>query len=172
MCVAFQALEIIAGEKMARTDGFGRVLKQEAIRTSSLISVMLDDERLSRERGQKKRSDRRACGVNHIRLPNELQELTEARAANYAKWERTVVVVTCWRLCRQSHIEFCKSLFISELSEAASKGKDYGLHPADTGRKEMAVDEEFHCGICWETSWERNTTTCKTIPTPMLVIRD
>ncbi len=148
------------------------MMKQEAVRASGLISVMLDDERFAREISEQERSERRTRDVNHVRRPNELQKLAEARAANHSKWERGVIVVPRRSLCGQSDIELSGPPFIADLREAPGERKDDSLHPADAWRKEMAVDEEFHPRIPTETDRERGVSPCETISTTSLVIRD
>src|SRR5258708_38159837 len=63
------------------------------------------------------------------------------------------------------------SVRIKKSGKARGEGKDDGLHSADAGRKEMAVDEEFHPGNSSETSRERGVSTVKAISMTSLVIR-
>jgi hypothetical protein len=69
------------------------MMKQEAVRASGLISVVLDDERLARKPSEKEGSKRRPGNVHHIGFSNELPQLDESWLADHAKWMFTVFVV-------------------------------------------------------------------------------
>ena len=146
-------------------------MKQKAVRACGLISMVFDNQRLAREICQQEWRQCRPSHVDDIRRSNESQEFAEPRTTNHAKGERTVVVASCRSLRNQGDIEFRKTLCITDLREATGEGKDDSLHPADAGRKEMAVDEELHPDISSETGRERGVSKCKTIPTTSLVIR-
>src|SRR5260370_10274886 len=78
---------------MARTDGFGRVLKQKAVRAGGLVTMVFDDEWLARKPGEKERSKGRPGSVEHIGFPDEPPKLDEIRIADHAKCRRTIIVV-------------------------------------------------------------------------------
>src|SRR5260370_34827830 len=123
----------MASQKMPSTDGLGGVMKQKAVRTGGLVSMVFDKKRLARKPSEKKGSERGPGNVHHIGFSNEMPQMDEPWHADHAKWERTVVVAPCRSLCSQSDIEFRDPLFITDLREPAGEGKDDNPHPADAG---------------------------------------
>src|SRR5258708_23022060 len=156
---------------MPSTDGLGGVMKQKAVRTGGLVSMVFDKKRLARKPSEKQGSEGRPGNVHHIGFSNELPQVDEPWFADHAKWKFKIVAIPCRGSRDKRNFELRRSVRITKSGKATGEGKDDSLHPADAGRKEIAVDEEFHPGNSSETGRERGVSTVKSISATTLVNR-
>src|SRR5260370_18931969 len=91
--VAIQGLAIIGGQKMPSTDGLGGEMKQKAVRTGGLVSMVFDKKRLARKPSEKQGSEGRPGNVHHIGFSNELPQLDESYLADNAKRKAPIVTI-------------------------------------------------------------------------------
>jgi hypothetical protein len=66
-------------------------MKENTVRTNSLISVMLNHDRFARKPSEKKRNHRGSRKMNNIRSENQTPELDDSWLPNHLKWQRTIV---------------------------------------------------------------------------------
>ena len=146
-------------------------MKQKAVRTGGLVAMVFDKKRLARKPSEKQGSEGRPGNVHHIGFSNELPQMDESWLADHAKRKVTIVAIPCRGLRDKRNFELRRAVRITKSGKATGEGKDDSLYPTDAGRKEMAVDEEFHPSNSSETVRERSVSTVKAISMTSLVIR-
>src|SRR5712692_658911 len=69
--LAMQTIPVTPCLEMSRTDGTVRLMDQETVRTDGLIAVVLDDDRLARERTEDQRRKSGARNVDDVGCSND-----------------------------------------------------------------------------------------------------
>jgi hypothetical protein len=133
-----------AGHEVAGAGHAGRLDEKLAVGANGLKAVMLDNERLSRHEAQNERRERRASGMDDVRLTNELPDLNEAWMANRKEWICAVVEIPGRSLRDKGNFELRRTVRIAESSEAAGKRKNDGLDATNAWCKKMRIEQELH----------------------------
>src|SRR5258708_40103901 len=80
---------------MPSTDGLGGVMKQKAVRTGGLVSMVFDKKRLARKPSEKQGSEGKPGNVHHIGFSKELPQVDEPWFPDHAKWKIKIVAIPC-----------------------------------------------------------------------------
>jgi len=132
----------------------GRLDQKLAVRANRLKAVMLYDDWFAREKPERKRGQSGTCNVNDVGSANQIPQFIERWPANHSKWKRAIVKALRGRLRGEDEFELRLAAGIAKDRQATRQRQNKCFNAANTRRKEMRVDQQFHsrsfCGAAGE----------------------
>src|SRR5215472_1015481 len=140
------ALMIAAGLEMSGTDRAIGLVDQQAIRTNSLITVMLQNNGLSGQKPQEELKKGGSRKVNDVAVANDTPQLKKAWSAHNVKRIGRFVRLACVGLRDNGHFEFLIGVVSLQAGKACGQGLHDVFNPSDARCEKVRIDEQFHMG--------------------------